>query len=135
MTWADFWAAVLPPVLTLLATIVTIGIAIATKWLSAKYHVEIEAKHFQTLNDVLIAGLNLALAKHGVTAATMPAAIKADVLGGAVKHAMQGAPDAIKQFGLWDFPEKIAEMAEARLHALASSAPIAITAGPAPTGA
>lgn len=109
--WAEISAAVLPALVTLFGTVLTIIITQATKVARERWGVEIEARHREALHAAVMSGLQAALLKGQLGKAAVDAALD---------HVAVSVPDALKK--LSPSRDVLTSIAEAKLREIAASA-------------
>ena len=90
MTWAEFWAAVLPPVLSLISVVITVLIGMAATALKNRANITIEQAHRDALHSAIMTGVQAAMRRAG------PADLPKVAITETIKYVHQSVPDAVK---------------------------------------
>lgn len=107
MTWVDIWAAVLPPLIAALLTVISAAAALAVSYLGALKRRYDEASNREALHSALSTGVAGQLD-------LKPDASDVDLIKAGVRHALHtGSPDAIKAFKLGH--DELATLARAKI--------------------
>lgn len=85
--WSDISAALVPGILTLFGTLLTMIISRLSLLAQERWGIEVEARHREALHSAIMSGIQAALAR-GLTGS---AAVTA-----AISHASTSVPDAIR---------------------------------------
>lgn len=87
MSWAQFWAEVLPPLLSFLAVVVTVALGWAARAIQKRTGIALEEKDMVALHSAITTGVQSALNKG---AASDPAIVRS-----AVEYAQKSVPEAM----------------------------------------
>lgn len=109
--WTEISGAILPGLVTLFGTILTILIGKAASVAQERWGIEVDAGHREALHAAIMSGIQAALLR-GLTGST---AVEA-----AIRHAQSSVPDAIGK--LAPKPEVLVSIAEAKLREAAARA-------------
>lgn len=107
MTWPEFWAQVLPPLLSFLAVLVTVTLGWAARAIQKRTGIALEEKDMVALHSAITTGVQAALNKG---AESDPAVIRS-----AVEYAQKSVPDAMHR--LKPSVEILRSLAEAKAQA------------------
>jgi len=94
MTWVDFWAAVLPPLVVALLAVISAVAGLAVAYLRAMQRKYDESMDRQALHSAVTTGVKAELEID-------PAAPDKQIAAAAARYVIdKGAPDAVRAFGL-----------------------------------
>lgn len=105
--WNDISAAVLPALVTLFGTVMTIILNRAAAAARERWGIEVEARHREALHSAIMSG---------VQAALLRGAKRGDAIEAAITYARKSVPDAIGK--LAPGPDVLKSIAEAKLRAV-----------------
>jgi hypothetical protein len=103
--WSDLSAALVPGIVTLFGTLLTLILARLSNLARERWGIEVEARHREALHSAIMSGIQAALAR-GLTG---QAAVSA-----AINHATVSVPDAIRKLPQAT-PAVLSSIAEAKL--------------------
>jgi hypothetical protein len=125
VTLHEFVVALMPYVVAAVGAIISICVALITKYVHDKFGIDIEAKHRDALHSALLTGTTAALSHLGDRVGAIPIDVRKEVVRDAVLYAEQSVPDALKHFNIT--PEILAEMIQSKIVLLEQKATPAAT--------
>lgn len=117
MTWADFWATVLPPFLSFLAVLVTVSLGWAARAIQRRTGIAVEEKDMLALHSALMTGVQSAMSKATAVSGTP---VSPAIIRSAVEYAQTSVPDAMRR--LKPSVEILRSLAEAKASQVETSA-------------